>query len=100
MLEAKLFQIRNERLSGDISDNPLPLITNKYYRDVREGGAGCDVPNHSLSPDAGRREEKRAAPLQGSECGGKPIKKLLRRQPGYQLLCYSSKINSLIDVWD
>ena len=99
MLEAKLFIIRNERLSGDISDNPLPLITNKYYRDARER-AGLSVMFPTTHSRLTRGGEKRAAPLQGSECGGKPIKKLLRRQPGYQLLCYSSKINSLIDVWD
>ena len=43
---------------------------------------------------------RRAAPLPGPECGGKTIKKVLRRQPGHTLLSYSSKVNRLIDVWD
>ena len=61
MLEAKLFIIRNERLSGDISDNPLPLITNKYYPDVRErAGPGVMFPStHSRLTRGGEKRRER-----------------------------------------
>ena len=43
---------------------------------------------------------RRAAPLQGPECGEKTIKKLLTRQLGHALVSYSSKVNRLIDEQD